>query len=100
MKIASCLQYFLPGVPSLYYGDEAGMQGFEDPLNRRPYPWGQEDGELLAHYAMLGRLRKEYREEFTAQANVFAKEGKIYIERGRVRLCVDPKEITFEITKE
>ena len=100
LKIASCLQYFLPGVPSLYYGDEAGMQGFEDPLNRRPYPWGQEDGELLAHYAMLGRLRKEYREEFTAQANVFAKEGKIYIERGRVRLCVDPKEITFEITKE
>ncbi len=37
----------LPGMPSLYYGDEAGMEGAADPWNRCPYPWGREDGELL-----------------------------------------------------
>lgn len=58
LKIASLLQYTVPGVPCLYYGDEAGMQGYKDPLNRLPYPWGREDGELLEWYRFLGRLRK------------------------------------------
>ena len=56
---ASFLQYTLPGAPSLYYGDEAGMEGGKDPFNRRPYPWGKEDNELLEHFRLLGRLRKE-----------------------------------------
>ncbi len=56
---ASFLQYTLPGAPSLYYGDEAGMEGYKDPFNRRTFPWGREDTELLAHYRALGALRKE-----------------------------------------
>jgi glycosidase len=40
MKMASALQFTLPGVPSIYYGDEAGMQGYKDPFNRCCYPWG------------------------------------------------------------
>ncbi len=36
----------LPGMPSLYYGDEAGMEGANDPYNRVPFPWGREDGKL------------------------------------------------------
>lgn len=59
LKTASLLQYTVFGVPSLYYGDEAGMEGYRDPFCRRPYPWGQEDKELLAHYKTLGRLRRE-----------------------------------------
>ncbi|MFQ9917892.1 MAG: hypothetical protein ACLRWQ_17335 [Flavonifractor plautii] len=39
----------------VYYGDEAGMEGFEDPFNRRTYPWGREDGELLEWYTAPGR---------------------------------------------
>ncbi len=62
LKLASLLQYTLPGVPCLYYGDEAGMQGFEDPLNRGTYPWGREDHDLLCHYLKLGKLRKTYAE--------------------------------------
>ena len=58
LKQAAVLQYFLPGVPSLYYGDEAGMYGFEDPFNRRCYPWGMEDGELVAFYRRMGRVRR------------------------------------------
>ena len=56
--MAAFLQYTLPGSPSLYYGDEAGMEGGKDPFNRRPYPWGREDAELMDHYKRLGQLRK------------------------------------------
>lgn len=97
MKIASCLQYFLPGVPSLYYGDEAGLQGFEDPLNRRPYPWGKEDSELLEHYRTLGRLRSEYRKDFTEAAVVSRENDKVSITRGRVTLEVDAKRLSYDI---
>ncbi len=58
LLMASFLQYMLPGAPSLYYADEAGMEGYKDPFNRRTYPWGQEDPDLLAHYRILGQLRK------------------------------------------
>lgn len=50
LYLASVLQFTLPGIPSIFYGDEAGLQGFDDPINRRPYPWGSEDEEILAHY--------------------------------------------------
>ena len=58
--MATFLQFMLPGMPSIYYADEAGMEGYKDPFNRRPYPWGNEDAQLLAHYRTLGKLRKEY----------------------------------------
>lgn len=59
LKLASLIQYLLPGVPCLYYGDEAGMEGYRDPFNRTCYPWGREDQELIGWYETLGRLRKE-----------------------------------------
>ena len=58
LRMASFLQYTLPGSPSLYYGDEALMEGYKDPFNRRTYPWGREDADLLAHFRSLGQLRK------------------------------------------
>ena len=60
LLMASFLQYTLPGSPSLYYGDEACMEGYRDPFNRRPYPWGREEPEFLAHFLRLGQLRKEF----------------------------------------
>ena len=57
--MASFLQFVLPGAPTVYYGDEAGMEGYADPFNRRTYPWGREDPELLAHYRRLGQLRRD-----------------------------------------
>ena len=57
LLMASFLQYMLPGCPSIYYADEVGMEGYKDPFNRRPYPWGREDRELLEHYTRLGKLR-------------------------------------------
>ena len=57
MKLISLIQYTSPGVPCLYYGDEAGLEGYEDPFNRGTYPWGNENMELIHHYEELGRLR-------------------------------------------
>ena len=60
LKQMSILQYFLPGNPCLYYGDEAGVYGYKDPHNRKTYPWGREDSNLVEFYKMLGRIRKEH----------------------------------------
>ena len=60
LKIASTLQYTLYGFPSVFYGDEAGIEGYRDPFCRMPFPWGREDPELLAHYRFLGKLRRAH----------------------------------------
>lgn len=57
LRMASALQYTVYGIPSLFYGDEAGMEGYRDPFCRKPYPWGREDQDLLARYRKLGQLR-------------------------------------------
>lgn len=57
LKALSVLQYTVPGVPMLYYGDEVGVSGYSDPYNRKPYPWGNEDKNLLEHYIALGKMR-------------------------------------------
>ena len=60
LKIASVIQYTVFGFPSVYYGDEAGLEGYHDPFCRLPYPWGCEEEELIKHYKELGRLRREH----------------------------------------
>ena len=59
LMMASFLQYTLPGCPSLYYADETCMEGYKDPFNRRTYPWGREDTEILGHFRCLGKLRTQ-----------------------------------------
>lgn len=60
LRLAALLQYTMPGIPCLYYGDEAGLYGYRDPFNRSCYPWGREDPELLALFRGLGALRKKF----------------------------------------
>lgn len=61
LKLASTLQFTVFGIPSVYYGDEVGMEGFHDPFCRFPFPWHDLDdptrADLLAHYRRLGELR-------------------------------------------
>ena len=54
------MQMTLPGAPTIYYGDEAGVCGFTDPDNRRTYPWGREDYELIAFHKEAIRIHKEH----------------------------------------
>ena len=58
LKMAYTALATLPGIPTIFYGDEAGLEGYHDPFNRMPYPWGREDKELLMHYRLLGGIRE------------------------------------------
>ncbi|NLD26909.1 MAG: glycoside hydrolase family 13 protein, partial [Acholeplasmataceae bacterium] len=74
VKLASALQYTLPGVPCIYYGDEIGMEGFKDPFCRKTFAWNNMNSELLSWYQKLGEIRKDeayldgiYLEEFISK---------------------------------
>lgn len=58
LRLGAMILFAFPGSPTVYYGDEAGMEGFEDPFNRRTFPWGHEDADLTAWFAALGAARK------------------------------------------
>lgn len=53
MREAVMVQMTWPGAPTIYYGDEAGLCGFTDPDNRRTYPWGHEDLELMEYHRYM-----------------------------------------------
>lgn len=59
VKCAAALLFTMPGVPYIYYGDEAGMTGMTDPFNRKTYPWGRENNELVQFFKKLGNFRKD-----------------------------------------
>ena len=60
MMEAIVFQMTWPGAPTIYYGDEAGLPGWTDPDNRRPFPWGKEDAVLTNLYKSLSAMRKNY----------------------------------------
>lgn len=56
---AVVMQMTWVGAPTIYYGDEAGLCGFTDPDNRRTYPWGREDWDMIAFHKNIIRIRKD-----------------------------------------
>lgn len=60
LREAVVIQMTWPGAPTLYYGDEAGVCGFTDPDNRRTYPWGKEDKDLIRFYKEMIAIHKKY----------------------------------------
>lgn len=55
-KLAALIIFSLPGMPCIYYGDEAGLTGCKDPFNRKPFPWGNENVELTEWYKKLAEI--------------------------------------------
>ncbi len=106
LRLLQVLQFTSPGVPCIYYGDEAGMEGYADPYNRGPYPWGQEDGDLVYWVRMLSHLRKEYPvlvqgdvsyaapmpEVFSMTRTLGVVQAKIFINRGESPAAVSPEQ--------
>ena len=75
LKLGALVMYAFPGSPTVYYGDEAGLQGFEDPFNRRTFPWGSEDTELVAYFRLLGQARCELAPLQQGEIRYVAAEG-------------------------
>ena len=89
-RCAAFLQFFLFGNPCIYYGDEIGMQGAEDPFNRAGFCWRETEGDkngMLAFYRRLAGLRRtlpelaegECRTEFCSESIfVFSRAGRLF----------------------
>ncbi len=78
LKIASAIQYTLYGFPSVFYGDEAGSEGYRDPFCRMPFPWGRENRELTEHYKKLGKIRAEHSAYAGGKFYVSAHDGGLF----------------------
>ncbi len=70
MREAVVMQMTWVGAPTVYYGDEAGVCGFTDPDNRRTYPWGHENQELIAFHREMIRIHKEHPALRTGSLNI------------------------------
>ncbi|WP_333870314.1 glycoside hydrolase family 13 protein [Desulforamulus putei] len=90
LKLLSLVQMTFPGVPCIYYGDEAGMHGYRDPLNRATYPWGKENQELLAWYKKVIGYRNRYDVLKTGRWLPVYSQGQVY---GYLRIINQGKDV-------
>ncbi len=91
LKMATLLQFTLPGVPCIYYGDENGMEGYRDPFCRRCYNWEHRDEELLRHYRKLGEMREhKFKEVFEngTYCEIFADQSCLVFKRSSISKSV------------
>lgn len=87
LKLATALQFTLPGIPCIYYGDEVGLQGFKDPYCRRTYPYGKEDMDLLSFYKKITAFHKKYEQELKDPLTFVSHTDKILsFVRGNLRI--------------
>ena len=101
LQIAAVLQFTLPGIPCIFYGDEAGMEGYGDPFCRHTFTWDDIDPDLLEFYQKLGRLRaasvfceSEYHELFAdKKCIVYERKGS----REQVIVAVNLGTNVFDI---
>ncbi len=90
LKLAVVLQFTLPGIPSIYYGDEVGLQGFADPYCRMGYPWGKEDTDILGFYHKITAFHKKYHKDLLSRmTSVSEMDGLIYYQRGNLEVYVN-----------
>lgn len=80
MREAVVMQMTWVGAPTVYYGDEAGVCGFTDPDNRRTYPWGHEDQELIAFHKEIIRIHKKHKALKTGSLNIL--NGSLRVANG------------------
>lgn len=102
LKIATVIQYFLPGNPCIYYGDEVGVYGYKDPFNRKCFPWNKIDKEIHKFYVELGKIRKNIKFLRQAEINIIKiNEDVLIFERydkeNKVMIAVNRSEKNVKI---
>jgi len=85
LRLFALWQMTFPGAPCIYYGDEAGLEGYSDPLNRRTYPWGREVADAKAWYKKLIAARHDYPVLCTGELEFAWAEGDIIAYRRWIR---------------
>jgi len=97
LRLFSLWQASFPGVPCIYYGDEAGLEGGEDPDNRRAYPWGRENRELLEWFKTVIALRNHYDVLQTGSWQILYAGGDIY---GFLRVIEGGSDLFDQVKKD
>jgi glycosidase len=106
LKLAAAVLFTFPGSPTVYYGDEAGLEGFGGPFTRRGYPWGREDLDLLAWYKALGKARNTSEALQAGDIRYIRAEGGLLAydrvdgKGRRALICVNRGETAAEIAAE
>ena len=59
LKMAYTILATVPGIPTVFYGDEVGLEGYKDPFNRRPFPWKNQIDEIRSFYSLIGEIRAQ-----------------------------------------
>ena len=103
LREAVVIQMTWPGAPTIYYGDEAGVCGFTDPDNRRTYPWGKEDQELIAFHKDIIKVHKSHRVLATGSVKFLYSDYQIlaygrFDSREQIAVAVNNQEREVEIT--
>lgn len=83
LRMAAILQYTMPGVPCVYYGDENGMEGHIDPFCRKCFEWNNLNEELISFYKTLGNIRKNHQNAFKKGyfQEIYCDNGFIFFKR-------------------
>ena len=103
LREAVVIQMTWPGAPTIYYGDEAGVCGFTDPDNRRTYPWGHEDKELIDFHKNIIRIHKSHKEFLTGSLKYLEADYNVigygrFTKKGQSVILINNND--HEITKE
>ena len=105
LREAVVIQMTWPGAPTIYYGDEAGVCGFTDPDNRRTYPWGHEDRELIDFHKDIIRIHKTHKEFLTGSLKYLTSDYNVigygrFTKKGQSVILINNNdhEITRELT--
>ena len=108
LKLAAILQYTLPGVPCVYYGDENGAEGHIDPFCRQCFDWEHLNEDLISFYEKLGAIRKRFGEIFKDGdfKALFVEDGLIFYKRKKSKEQIyvyvnnSGKPYQFELSKQ
>lgn len=101
LKLATVLQFTLPGIPCVYYGDEVGLQGFADPYCRMTYPYGREDKALLEFYQKITAVHQENATDFSKRLTQISQtDGILHFHRGNLMIFLNAGEETSFVKEE
>lgn len=103
MREAVAIQMTWIGAPTIYYGDEAGVCGFTDPDNRRTYPWGNENQELLNFHKEMIRIHKEHPALRTGSLNILSWDENVlaygrFLGEDRIVAIINNRSELTEVT--
>jgi len=102
LKAAVLMQYTLPGVPSIYYGDEIGMEGYGDPFCRRYFKWDDMDEDILEFYKKMGDIRRSHAVFADGEYKLIKESGGLYFykrEKGEesIYVCINFSGFDFNV---